>query len=533
MDPAVRTPLVRFLDESSGSNRPEDMPQHLREHLLHTWSGGQVACLVSDMSGFTKLTRKYGIIHFASIIARFRQITLPIMKRYHALLITTEADSFNCIFPNAAMALMAANEMQKQTAEANRRLTPEREHFKLTLDGIGVDLGVGPLLDKAGKLHGRTFANAHILGEELCGKGSVALSRRARDEVKDSAEFAGATWKPFIVEGEHPDEVIDAIEDMVEVWEMSLPGDVEFSLPNVHLDSIQPALMPFAKRHDPELSDAAIQELDASIKASKIQQKAVLMFGFDFHNTTDPQMQVGLKYDLLAKVSSIFELHGGDALEDVLVMFDDAASALLAALTVRQMVTKMTPGFKEPFVGIFGFGIHVGEVLIAEGSDVHWGDPVNTSSKLGQDIAEDGVIIISEKVYDIISQDVRLAPYEFKARQETISNVQFNAFEVWDKEIEGKDKKDIIMKEFQRCGSTPGLMVDKSMLASVIAQLTPRFTDKDIQAMFQDICDPDSEQISLEAFLERGCSKEPPGSRLASRQTRRSRRSVSNPTSGA
>ena len=64
-----------------------------------------VAVLVSDLSGFTSTTRKYGIVHFASIIVRMRQLCLPILHHYHALHIGTEAD--NLIVANGSCCCIA------------------------------------------------------------------------------------------------------------------------------------------------------------------------------------------------------------------------------------------------------------------------------------------------------------------------------------------------------------------------------------------------------------------------------------------
>jgi hypothetical protein len=44
-----------------------------------------VTVLVTDMSGFTRLTRTYGIVHFASLIVRMRQIAYGIIARYPPL----------------------------------------------------------------------------------------------------------------------------------------------------------------------------------------------------------------------------------------------------------------------------------------------------------------------------------------------------------------------------------------------------------------------------------------------------------------
>ena len=51
---------------------------------------GDTAVLVSDMSGFTSTTRRLGIIHFASLIVRMRQLCLPLLHARHALFIGNE-----------------------------------------------------------------------------------------------------------------------------------------------------------------------------------------------------------------------------------------------------------------------------------------------------------------------------------------------------------------------------------------------------------------------------------------------------------
>jgi len=57
-----------------------------------------VTVFVSDLSGFTSTTRKWGITHFASVIVRMRQLCLPIFHKRGAIYITTEADNFIVIF---------------------------------------------------------------------------------------------------------------------------------------------------------------------------------------------------------------------------------------------------------------------------------------------------------------------------------------------------------------------------------------------------------------------------------------------------
>ena len=47
-----------------------------------------------------------GIVHFASIIVRMRQLVLPIFKEHNAPNITTEADNFITILPDSQSAVV-------------------------------------------------------------------------------------------------------------------------------------------------------------------------------------------------------------------------------------------------------------------------------------------------------------------------------------------------------------------------------------------------------------------------------------------
>ena len=76
-----------------------------------------VAVLVSDLSGFTSTTRKYGIVHFASVIVRMRQLCLPILKRRGAIYIYDRSRQFYSDFPDTHQAACAAGD-----ATGNKRI---------------------------------------------------------------------------------------------------------------------------------------------------------------------------------------------------------------------------------------------------------------------------------------------------------------------------------------------------------------------------------------------------------------------------
>lgn len=110
---------------------------------------------------------------------------------------------------------------------------------------------------------------------------------------------------------------------------------------------------------------------------------------------------MSLKLRGLDLMRPALESRGGTALEEALWVFERPADAALAAVAAKRAVHAFNAAREEGDPGrivVTGYGVHVGSLLFVEGTDVHWGDPVNTASKLGQDLAESGDILVSPAV---------------------------------------------------------------------------------------------------------------------------------------
>lgn len=177
------------------------------ELVRENYLGREVSVLVSDLSGFTRTTRKHGITHFASIIVRMRQLVLPWFHERGILYLTTEADNLIAVFPDAHSGVLAALGMQWLIRTYNEGIAERkangREHFKITLNGVAVDVGKDVLVDTDGTLHGKTFLSAYELGEEVCDGGCVLLTQRAlkvacreSEALNAALSTAGATSNP-------------------------------------------------------------------------------------------------------------------------------------------------------------------------------------------------------------------------------------------------------------------------------------------------------------------------------------------------
>merc|ERR1711874_697204 len=93
------------------------------------------------------------------------------------------------------------------------------------------------------------------------------------------------------------------------------------------------------------------------------------------------------------------EKRNGEGLEEQLWIFPTPTDAVCGAVNARSAIQKYNLNVQDQdkFV-VTGYGIQTGDLLILPGTDIHWGDPVNTSSKLGQDLARDGDILIMPEV---------------------------------------------------------------------------------------------------------------------------------------
>ena len=415
--------LQEIVDE-----KDKQLIEKLQSWIRVSYADMNVAVLVSDLSGFTSTTRKYGIVHFASVIVRMRQLCLPILKRRGAIYIGTEADNFIVIFPDTHEAAHAALEMQKVIKEYKESLTPERDHYKIKLNGIGVHCGQGVVVDKQGKLHGQVANIAYHIGEDLCAKTSVLFSKDVKDVVSKNPNFANTEFKKI----ENPDEAEDG--EIFEVGGDTASLETEL-VPTDDMRYLHPSLKELVSRHDPA---ADIKKIDGDIHAKFMNPYSALMFEFDFeHIEAEAGAEAGLRLKFLALdlIRPVLTEFSGNELEDVLWIFDDPIKAVTATMKLKSEISKYNESkSSSEQIKISGYGIHTGQMIFIEGTDIHWGDPVNTSSKLGQDLAKNGDFLITPVVYNSVKEnDEILKTLTFFEKTLKRSNVDFLCYLVKEK----------------------------------------------------------------------------------------------------
>lgn len=160
----------------------EDAQRQQIEESLWTEYGAEYAVFVLDMSGFSLLTRKYGVVHYLSMVRRMQLTTEPIIKSYSGFLIKYEADNCFALFPNPLSAVQAAIAMQ-HAFRASNLLTPD--DFDIFIS-CGIDYGRILLIGHE-DCFGDPVNRASKMGEDLAAAGEILITADAMKMIPAEA----------------------------------------------------------------------------------------------------------------------------------------------------------------------------------------------------------------------------------------------------------------------------------------------------------------------------------------------------------
>ena len=144
--------------------------------------GQEQTVFVLDMSGFSRLTRKYGIIHYLSMVRRMQLTTGPIVKSFEGYMIKYEADNCFAVFPTPLQAVNAAIAMQHAFDAANL-LTADDLDIRIA---CGIDYGK-ILIVGSDDCFGDAVNRASKLGEDVAEAGEILVTQEAMQMVPPEA----------------------------------------------------------------------------------------------------------------------------------------------------------------------------------------------------------------------------------------------------------------------------------------------------------------------------------------------------------
>jgi class 3 adenylate cyclase len=147
--------------------------------------GEMHAVLVMDMSGFSRLTIKHGIMHFLAMIHRMNAITIPAIEEHGGTVIKSEADNVFAIFPEVQTAVETALDINRRFSAANTMLPDEMDiHGK-----FGIGYGEVLIVENQ-DLFGSEVNLASKLGEDLAEREEILITEAAFSRLeKGFAEF--------------------------------------------------------------------------------------------------------------------------------------------------------------------------------------------------------------------------------------------------------------------------------------------------------------------------------------------------------
>jgi adenylate cyclase len=148
--------------------------------------GSEHTVLVLDMFGFSLLTRKYGIVHYLSMIRRMQLTVEPIITGHGGRVVKFEADNSFAILPDPLAAARAAITIQ-HAFEASNLLTTDELDVHVS---IGIDYGK-ILVINGEDIFGDAVNRACKMGEDIGNAGEILISKEAMDLIPKGAEIDG------------------------------------------------------------------------------------------------------------------------------------------------------------------------------------------------------------------------------------------------------------------------------------------------------------------------------------------------------
>ena len=151
------------------------------EDDLWARAGRVRAVLISDMSGFTRITRARGILHFLALFQQANNIGATMFERHGGRFLKTAADNLFALFDPVGAAAACAQSMFREAEKLNAGVPSDDGHVKLC-----IGIGYGKILELADDAFGDQVNVAFKLGEDIAEPGQILVSEEAAGDLRTS-----------------------------------------------------------------------------------------------------------------------------------------------------------------------------------------------------------------------------------------------------------------------------------------------------------------------------------------------------------
>lgn len=151
----------------------------------------EIVMLQSDLSGFTRLTKKYGILHFMTLILNCRKVFNNNFQKYNGQLLKYDGDNIVCKFTNSTDAIQYCVQVSKDINAYNDG--KEKDHQ------IRVKIGMGKglvLISDDADIAGDGWEDCCMLSEGLAEVGEILVSEGIKQDLDDDRNILNCKFEP-------------------------------------------------------------------------------------------------------------------------------------------------------------------------------------------------------------------------------------------------------------------------------------------------------------------------------------------------
>lgn len=140
--------------------------------------GEKWAVVYTDLAGFSRNVKEFGIIHFLQTIYESHRLLVPVIHHGNGILLKTEGDSLMVIYRSVDDAVRSAIAMQQCCQRHSRDLAPEDKVLLCIGIGFGDVLRIGEH-----DVYGAEVNAACKLGEDTAKSDEILLTKAVADAV--------------------------------------------------------------------------------------------------------------------------------------------------------------------------------------------------------------------------------------------------------------------------------------------------------------------------------------------------------------
>ncbi|MBU2970596.1 adenylate/guanylate cyclase domain-containing protein [Pseudoalteromonas sp. C2R02] len=174
----LQTLLGDYFHQSDDDNKSEI------EEVIWAKYGVSGYILIMDMSGFSLVTQRYGIVYYLAMIEKMRCTVKPLISKNSGTLVKFVADNVFASFQSAEDAIKTAIDINNQLDEINQASSKQWDICVST----GIDYGRYLCTDD-GDVFGDAVNCASKLGEDIAHKNEILVSQKAFDNISNPDSF--------------------------------------------------------------------------------------------------------------------------------------------------------------------------------------------------------------------------------------------------------------------------------------------------------------------------------------------------------